>query len=177
MCVLHKIRPLKTAAFNTQFLQSKNQLYVYVLGMIKQEDAAKDIIQELYLKLYRSRKQIKDENARFYFFRSAKNICLDWFRNNSGNKMIEFTFEHDIASKEKHDKKELHQHFRNLIKTLPNNHKEVIYLKDVCGMPTQEVVEITGLRTNNIRVMLSRARTEVKKGLAKIYTYEAIQKS
>lgn len=167
---------MKTAAYNTHFLEYKNQLYTYVLGMVKQEDAAKDIVQELYLKLYKNRRQIKHENARFYFFRSARNGCIDWFRKNSNMKMVEFTFEHEIAENDSGEQEELHYHFRKLIETLPPKYREVIYLKDVCRMKTDEITEVTGFTANNVRVQLSRARTIVKEGLAKIYQYEASRK-
>lgn len=177
LSVLHKTRSLNTAAFNTQFLQYKKQLYVYVLGMVKQDDVAKDVIQELYLRLYSNRTRIKYENARFYFFRSAKNGCIDWFRKNSEQKGVEFSFEHERTAEDNGERKELQHHFRKLIETLPPKCREVIYLKDVCAFETHEIVEITGLTANNIRVLLSRARAMVKEGLAKIYNYEAIRKS
>lgn len=145
--------------------------------MVNSEDIAKDLVQELYLKLYSNRKTIKEESARFFFFRSAKNQCIDWFRKNATIRTEEFTFDVGTLDTDTTEQDELTHHFRALINKLPAQQREVIYLKDVCGMSTLETIEVTGLTKNNVRVILSRARTKIKEGLAKIYHYEATIKS
>ncbi len=148
-----------------------------MLGLLKNEDLAKELMQELYLKLHKNRKTIKEESVRFYFFVSAKNICLDWFRKNAKVQHVEFSLEHEKGHHSNEDENELHQHFRQLIEELPPKYREVIYLKDVCGLETYEIMEVTAHTENNVRVLLSRARAKVKDGLDKIYNYEAIRKS
>ncbi len=84
--------------------------------------------------------------------------------------------EHDVGYHESTELKELQLHFRKAIDALQPNYREVIYLKDVCGLETNEVVEVTGLNENNMRVLLSRARAKVKENLLNMYAYESIRK-
>lgn len=170
-------RQLKTAAFNNSFIQHKHQLYGYIKGMVNNEDVAKDLIQELYLKLYNSRKSIKEESAQYFYFRSAKNQCIDWFRKNDNKRTVEFTYEMEAKTVESTEQNELTRHFRSLMDKLPPQQREAIYLTDVCGMNTRETMQVAGFTKNSLRANLSRARTKIKEGLAKIYQYEATTKS
>ncbi len=146
------------------------------MSRVKNHEAAHDLLQDLYLKLYAQRKRIEPDTARFYFFRSARNHCLDWHRKQIPDTGDTAWNELETGEESTYEKTELTQHFRALIEQLPPNQQEVIYLKDVCELSTRETMEITGLTENNMRVNLSRARAKVKEGLAKIYHYEATTK-
>lgn len=59
---------------------------------------------------------------------------------------------------------------KQIIDTLPDNQREVVILREIEEMEYNEIAEITGLGLNNIRVLLSRARTKIKEILVKQYS-------
>ena len=48
------------------------------------------------------------------------------------------------------------------MQTLPDTQREVILLREVEELEYDEIAQITGLGLNNIRTILSRARSRVK---------------
>jgi RNA polymerase sigma-70 factor (ECF subfamily) len=51
---------------------------------------------------------------------------------------------------------------------LPQQQKLIMHLRNVEGYSFEEIEQITGLSINNIRVLLSRARQQVKENYLKI---------
>jgi RNA polymerase sigma-70 factor (ECF subfamily) len=54
---------------------------------------------------------------------------------------------------------------RRLIDELPDMQRQVVLLRDVEGLPADDVAEMLGLTAGNQRVLLHRARTRVRAGL------------
>lgn len=54
---------------------------------------------------------------------------------------------------------------RDALAALPPRQREVIALRDVQGFSSEEVAELLGLSTGNVRVLLHRARTKVRERL------------
>jgi RNA polymerase sigma factor (sigma-70 family) len=168
---------LKTKAFNTHFLKHKSALFGYILGLVKNREDAEDIMQELYLKLWRKRDSIKQETCRYYFYSSARTLSIDAMRKIKRTTDLQFSLEYETVFENSLEKQELTMHFRRAVDNLPGNYREVMYLIDICMMNTSEVVDMTGLKINNVRVILNRARNMIKEELGKIYSYENIEKS
>lgn len=163
---------LTTAEFNKRFLEHKGALFAYILGFLKNQHDAEDVLQDLYLKLWRRKKKLNQERCKYYFFSSAKTMCIDFKRKIRPMSEISFHFVYDLSLEDSLEKQELSTHFRKAIKHLPERSREVLYLKDVCRFELHEVVDMTDLTVNNVRVILSRSRKMVKEELAKIYRYE-----
>jgi RNA polymerase sigma-70 factor (ECF subfamily) len=62
---------------------------------------------------------------------------------------------------------------RQLIEALPEQQKLILHLRDVEEYSFEEIQEVTGMTVNNIRVILSRARKEVRDGYLKANRYES----
>lgn len=60
---------------------------------------------------------------------------------------------------------------KRIISNLPDLQRTVIHLRDVETMEYEEIVEITGLNLNAVRVNLSRARKKVRDEIIKIQNY------
>jgi RNA polymerase sigma-70 factor, ECF subfamily len=56
---------------------------------------------------------------------------------------------------------------------LPDAQRAVIALRDLAGLPSEEVCELLGLSAGNQRVLLHRARTRVRSALAPLVGSEA----
>ena len=60
---------------------------------------------------------------------------------------------------------------RELIARLPGQQREVMTLRDLCGMSFEEIEAETGLTAVNIRAVLSRARKTVRQQFKSISEY------
>jgi RNA polymerase sigma factor (sigma-70 family) len=60
---------------------------------------------------------------------------------------------------------------RKAIDSLPRKQREVVHLKDVEGYEIKEIAEILSMRENVVRVVLSRARKELRRIIEKTMNY------
>lgn len=69
------------AAFTQIFYHYTQQMYQYILNKTKSEDAAEEIVQEVFIKLWNKREELPlVENYKSYIFKMAANKMVDWLR-------------------------------------------------------------------------------------------------
>lgn len=69
----------------------KEKLTANVLRLVKSEDLAQDILQELFTKMWTERHRIDiDKPLQNYLFRISKNLIIDTFRRSSRDKTLFF---------------------------------------------------------------------------------------
>ena len=57
-------------------------LYQMAFSILKEEDAAKDHLQELYIKLWEKRNELENiQNLKNFALKSMRNLCLDTLRS------------------------------------------------------------------------------------------------
>jgi RNA polymerase sigma-70 factor (ECF subfamily) len=69
---------INTTVLNTLFKAHYDELCRYAHSILKNQDAAEDVVQQLFIKLWEKRDTISDiENVRSYLFRSTFNMSLN----------------------------------------------------------------------------------------------------
>jgi RNA polymerase sigma-70 factor (family 1) len=67
------------AAFTQIFYHYTQRMYQYILNKTKSEDAAEEIVQEVFIKLWNKREELPQaENYESYIFKMAANKMVDW---------------------------------------------------------------------------------------------------
>lgn len=149
------------------------------LIFLKSEEEAKDVVQDVFLKLWQKRDSLAEiKNIEAFAMRMTRNRCLDVL---SANKIIPIDAETDRKLKEKtidvHSKIELSEsanQIKNLINKLPELQQTVMHLRDIEQLSYKEIAEATNIKVNAIRVNLSRARKRVRDEFLKINADELI---
>ena len=108
----------------------------------------------------------------------TRNLCLDKLKSKSYQTTTGDLDLHDVSTDnispywqtELADSAAL---MRQLIEALPEQQKLILHLRDVEEYSFEEIQEVTGMTVNNIRVILSRARKEVRDGYLKANKYES----
>jgi RNA polymerase sigma-70 factor (ECF subfamily) len=67
----------------------------------------------------------------------------------------------------------LRRELTTAIAALPPRQREVITMRDVLGLPAEEVCSVLGVSEGNQRVLLHRARSRVRRRVARHLTGEA----
>jgi RNA polymerase sigma-70 factor (ECF subfamily) len=159
--------------FKTNILPVSKKLLRFATHFLKDEDDAKDVVQDVFLKLWQKRDELeKIENVEAFAMRMTRNRCLDVMR---ANKTIPISAETDRRMKE--ETVDVHNHveytesanqIKKLINQLPDLQRTVMYLRDVEQLSYDEIAETTELQLNAIRVNLSRARKKVRDEFLKL---------
>ncbi len=159
--------------FNHIILPLAKNIYNFAAHLTGNSTEAADITQDVMLKLWTGRKELKKINSpKAWALTITHNLCLDWLKKNKPvydeQKVIKNGgYDTDVLSQLEH--KDTAEAIKCIINTLPEHQREVMILREIEELEYEEIAHITGLGLNNIRVLLSRARSKVKEILIRQY--------
>ena len=145
-------------AFDELLLRYKDRLYNYISYIIKNNDVADDIFQETFIKAIVTLKKGKySEKGKFYAWltRIAHNLIINQFRDEQAENLLYHEDEEKklldnssmfVLNRETEIIKEQTLHgVRTLIEKLPDNQREVVYMRYYQQLSFKEIAEITGV--------------------------------
>ncbi|WP_234736619.1 RNA polymerase sigma factor [Tellurirhabdus bombi] len=166
-------------AFKQKVLPVQNRLFRLAKMFLRNREEAEDTLQEVLLRLWTKRQQLDDyQSVEALAVQMTRNLCLDKLKSGANQTMNDDatiqSFQATGASPyEQLEATDSAEVMRRLIDTLPETQKLILHLRDVEEYSFEEIQEVTGLTINNIRVILSRARQQVREMYLKTTNYEA----
>lgn len=162
--------------FKSKVLPVKDKLYRFALRLLGDTEEARDIVQEIFLRLWTKKDTLKEyRNLEAFAMTMTRNLCLDKLKSAS-SRNLGLDEKRDVPEhKTPYSMTELSdnmQLIRQAMKSLPEQQRTVIHMRDVEGCDFDEIAEVMGLSMNNVRVILSRARKKIRDTLIKIHSYE-----
>lgn len=146
--------------YNAAVDEYADALYRFVLKNINDKDASKDILQDVFEKVWLKRDGIEFEKVKSYLFTAAYRTMLD---------AIKKAKKHDpgpekSASRFGYESEEvdLAEVLEKALNRLPEQQKAVILLRDYEGYSYEEIGEITGLSESQVKVYIYRGRMALK---------------
>jgi len=164
-------------AFQNRVLPVKNKLFRFALRLVGSEEEAKDVVQEVFIKVWHGRERMEEiVNMEAWCMRITKNLSLDRIRSNNRRhtQPIEEGFDIRHEALTPHESTELHesmQRINQLMAALPDKQRQVMHLRDVEGYSYNEICDILELDMNQVKVNLFRARNAVREKLTKVNAY------
>jgi len=130
------------------------------------EDAAKDLVQDAFLKLWQKYEDVTFSKAKSYLFTTGYNKLIDNYRKNSRQELIGEHHTKDFShSKQYTDLKDI---LNEALELLPEIQKTVIMLRDYEGYSYDEIGEITNLKASQVKVYIYRGRLKLKEYLVSV---------
>ena len=162
--------------FRLKVFSLSERLFPMVSRMLGTRANAEDAIQDIMLKLWIKRKHISQHpNIKGLVFSTARNHCIDILRKKKLD-IYDASFQLEIVksanSREALEWKELNIIIKKIVAQLPEQQREVILMRDLDGYEFLEIAAATQLKVEHVRVLLSRARKQVRVELEKTYSYE-----
>ena len=142
----------------------------YVYRMVGNYDAALDVTQEVFIKVYNSLgKYSSDYKFSTWLYRIAHNAAIDYMRRNSVSQQSLETESEDGAfqlqikdGRPTPEQEREHTEWRNeieaVVNCLPAAYRDLILLRHSRDMSYDEISEITGLPLGTVKNRLFRAR-------------------
>ena len=154
----------------------QGKLFRLATLMLQNDEEAEDIVQEAMLKLWLNRHNLKNyRSIEALAVVITKNLCLDKLRSSRWRTAVDEVV--PDAEGQHPDPHQLTEHSDShnlllaLMQRLPDQQKLVIHLRDVEEYSYEEIEQATGMRINNIRVTLSRARQNLREMYLKVNAY------
>ena len=152
--------------FKQRFLPFHPKLYRIAYALLDNKADAEDILQDAYCKLWNKRDELGDiQNPEAFSITLVKNLCLDFLRSPKALETVLLTT--DSSPEKELEEKEDIRHIQELIEQLPENQRQVIRLRGIEDCSYEDIEQITGLSSSNIRTLLSRARKLIREKLEK----------
>lgn len=164
-------------AFQNRVLPAKNKLYRFALRFLNNEEEAKDVVQEVFIRVWNGREQMNEvQNWEAWCMRITKNLSLDRIRslNRKSAQPLDKAFDIHHPELTPYETTEMHERMQSistLIASLPEKQRQVIHLRDVEGYSYTEICDIMEIDMNQVKVSLFRARNSVREKLMKINAY------
>lgn len=139
-------------------------LYFHIRRLVVSHDDAKDILQDTFIKAFRSLWTLRKESGlRPWLYRIATNSALDFLKKRSALVSLEENFANAIADDSGSDtiqNAEIALH-KALLK-LPDKQRLVFSLRYFDEMPYDEMAKITGMSENTLKVNYHLAKEKIK---------------
>lgn len=151
---------MTTEEYNKCVDDFSDGVYRFVLHNMRDEDKAKDVVQDSFVKMWEKVADIDYKKGRSYLFTTAYHTMIDTIRREK--KMTSFNdieYNQAASSKEFLGLKEI---VREAVNKLPEIQRSVILLRDYEGYSYEEIGEITGLNESQVKVYIYRARVYLK---------------
>lgn len=161
--------------FKRRFLPCRDRLFGEAWRLTADIQSAEDLVQDTYLRLWAGLGSLRGvDNAEAYSVRTLRNVFIDGCRRQSP--VSTETADSGTAAADcdvggDAEKRDAARTVRELITRLPGQQREVMTLRDLCGMSFEEIEAETGLTAVNIRAVLSRARKTVRQQFKSISEY------
>ena len=177
----HHVADMKLPSLNfySIFDQYHDRLKKFVTITVKNEWAADDIVQEVFVRAHSKIDTLKDhDKIGSWLFRIAYRQCMDHFRKESRKipeEIVDFRGVNTSDYSTTERKLEQHQMsicVQNQMLLLPENYRTVIWLFDVLGFTLKEMADILDLSVENVKIRLHRARKKFKSILNQKCSFE-----
>lgn len=160
-----------TQAFDRLFASYGKRLYYFSLGYLKSKEEAEEVVQEVFLTIWRKREDINpDLSFKAYVFKIAYHQILERFRQiqqrqNYRHQLIDNVMPFSNEFNERLDYQLLLEKVETLVQQLPPRQQDVLLKIKKDGMPVKEVAQQLNISPKTVENHLTQALKNIKKGL------------
>lgn len=172
--ILIELRKGDHAAFEKIFERYSKQLYQFSLSYLKSEEAAEDIVQEVFIKIWKNRGELKtDTSFQSYLFTIALNSVRKYFNQLSRQNELK----HDILAEsfglksdfdDRYDYEILLDKLGDLIEQMPEKRREVFLKKKIEEKSQKEIAEELNITTKTVEYHITEAMRFLKDEFKKL---------
>lgn len=170
--VVERVRAGDTDAFEVLVTAYQKQIYNLTLRYVSNPEDAADLTQEAFLRAYRSLDSFRgDSRFSVWLYRLATNVCIDLLRSRGRGTVTSLTVENEDEEQEELDvaderfepqkeleRLELQRAVREGLKTLTEDARTIVVLRELEGLSYAEIGEQLGLEPGTVKSRLFRAR-------------------
>ena len=156
--LLERAKNRDDKAFNELVKRHQQFVYKIALGYLNDNEAAKDITQDVFLKAYRGLPYFQsDSQFTTWLYKICKNHCLNIIRRRK--------LENDNQPEERNDEMadiSMKTKLKSLISRLNDEHREIIVLRYYNDLKYEEIARYLGINLGAVKIRLHRAKQELK---------------
>lgn len=157
----HSLQAELEAEFMHAYDEYADFLFRFAVQKIADREKAKDIIQDAFLRMWQYRIDGKEiENHKAFLFRTTRNLIIDHYRKHTSESLDKLQENGFNPSSRDHEQTIIDAEVKEILSKLsdlPDDHRDVVFLRYVEGLPPHEIAVIVGESVNVVSVRLNRA--------------------
>jgi len=149
-------------AFETLFHKYYGLLCAYAARIVSNKDAAEEIVQDYFVKLWEKHEQLSVETSVYnYLFRSVKNHCVNYIQHNKiklkyARSVAEHT-ESQITEEFDFPEPDIFEKIEISINSLPEKRREIFRLSRRDGLKYHQIAEKLQISVKTVETQMSLA--------------------
>jgi RNA polymerase sigma-70 factor (ECF subfamily) len=172
--IVERCREGDELAWEAFVRQHQRRVYSLATCYASDADTARDLAQDVFVRLYRTRRQWPGADVMVpWMIRVARNVCLDHVRARKARPPLadvpadEMT---DLASQTPSPEDDYQQAsrralFYRALKKLTGLSREMILLKEIQGLPIEEIASMLRIPLGTVKSRSNRARLELARNV------------
>jgi RNA polymerase sigma factor (sigma-70 family) len=151
---------MTTAEYNLCVDQHADGVFRFIMKNLRDEEAAKDVVQETFTRMWERVDTITYEKSKSYLFTSAYHIMIDYLRKaKKQTSWEEVSYDQAASDRPYSDLKEI---LDEAVQKLPEVQRSALLLRDYEGYSYKEIGDILNLNESQVKVYIFRARMTMK---------------
>ncbi len=153
-------------AFVGLYNRYKGPVYAFCYKMLLDSEAAQDVMQETFLRVYENRDRLMKSGAfKSWLFTIARNQCLNWLRK-SGRHVALSEDAHELPPApdtpfSKMEKSEQIRFVTQFLESLRPEYREVLILREYQNLTYEEIAAVTRSSLSAVKSRLFKARRKL----------------
>ncbi len=158
--------------FDEVWTRMHEPLCRFVCARVANGQDAEDILQDVFLRIYRQRDNLRDPlRLESWMYQVARNRVIDHYRR--PRPWVDLS--ESIASEEDQDVdglEPLRRSLHELIAELPEPYRQALILSDLEELPQQDLARHAGIGLSGVKSRVQRARSKLKASLLNCFEIE-----
>ncbi len=151
-------------AFSELYSRLSPSVFAYVMRIMRDHDAAADVFQETFTRLFNAAKQKSTlDNVKGYVITIARNLCMNERKRTHRVDMVHFEEEvYMTPTSRKLEENEMLNLIQTALQQLNHDQREAFVLREYDGLPYNEICALLNLPLDTVKVRVFRARQRIK---------------
>ena len=161
--------------FEQAVVEHKDRVHGYAAMMLRDGSEAQDIAQEAFVRLWRHRDEVDSSLALAWLLRTTRNLCVDRLRRlvvraevEDGPAFVERQGSSEPDPERRSGSSEVGRAVLRALGELSEADRSVVVLREIQGLPYDEIAATLGVPLGTLKARLHRARERLRAELVRV---------
>ena len=174
--IIERVLSGDTEAFEALVLEHQNKVYSLALRMVGNEEDARDMAQEAFIRAYNSLAGFRgDSKFSVWLYRLTSNICIDFLRSRAKKRTVSLTWTDDEGEdageleipddtwspERRLESSVTRESVRRGLDSLSPQYREILLLREINGLSYEEIGRALGIEEGTVKSRIFRARKKL----------------
>lgn len=179
LCFHHPLRCF-VDAFTENVHQYQDRIYGFACSYLKDDAAAKDVTQDVFIRYWNHYEEIDDDRAIAWLMRVTRNACIDLLRKRqTRRKSVTVNSENlhrapdrTASPHAEAESTDFETRLDAALAEIDEPYRSVVTMRELHDMKYKEISDALDMPINTVKVYIHRGRKKLRHELAEVLDYE-----